>query len=48
MGPVGGQGLSLWGVAGEEVLAPPDGSQGPFFLWRGREVGGTEDGALCL
>lgn len=36
MGPVGGQGLSLWGMAGGEVLAPPSGSQGPFFLWEGQ------------
>lgn len=36
MGPVGGQGLSLWGMAGREVLAPPSGSQGPFFLWEGQ------------
>lgn len=35
MGPGGGQGLSLWGMAGGEVLAPPSGSQGPFFLWEG-------------
>lgn len=36
MGPGGGQGLSPWGVAGDEVLAPPHGSQGPFFVWEGQ------------
>lgn len=37
MGPVGGQGLSPWGVAGDEVLAPPPWLSGAFL-----SVGGAE------
>lgn len=36
-GPVGGKGLSLWGMAGEEVLAPPQWLSGAFL-----SVGGAE------
>lgn len=38
MGPVGGKGLfSLWGMAGEEVSAPPQWLSGAFL-----SVGGAE------
>lgn len=37
MGPGGGKGLSLWGMAGEEVLAPPQWLSGAFL-----SVGGAE------